>query len=106
MKLHKETWYNKKREGRLFRVSGYILNDPQAFVITMLMGFIMTMVIFSTLAVLSYAYNYGIILTILFSVIAVLNGKKLYQMIQITRKGGTEGIMGKMTIGSFVFNKK
>jgi len=105
MKLHKETWLNKKREGRIFSVSNYILNDPEALVITMLMGFVLTLLIFGGLAVLSAMYGWGWFLVVLFSGIAIFNLYKMWGMIKIIKYSGLKGAMGNMTVGGFVFSK-
>jgi len=106
MKLHKETWLNKKREGKIFSVSNYILNDPEALVITMLMGFGLTLLIFGGLAILSAMYGWGWFLIALFGGICLFNAKKLYDMIKVIKHSGLKGVFGNMTIGGFVFSKK
>lgn len=104
MKLHKDTWLTKKRSGRIYETSNYILNNPEAFVITFVMGLCLTSLIFlglgSYMLTTSY-WGFGLF----FVGLGLYNVKKLYDLIKLIKSGGLEGIMGKMTVKDFVFKK-
>lgn len=99
----KENWYKKNRNYKIFHISKWILDSPEALTITMLMAFSMTLLIFGGLAIATYVFNWAWILIFIFGGIAVFNTYKLFGMIKLVKRFGTQKAFESLSIREMVF---
>jgi len=107
MKMFKriKEWYKKPRKGLLFETSIYILNEPHAFNVLLMMGMVSGTIMFSFLTLIFFMGEMYI-LTGLFGTFTLAILYKLYTLYKLGKvSGGITKIFGDRTVNDFVYKK-
>ena len=77
-------WYTRPRSSYIFGLSNWIMTEPKAMDILMMMGHSTSTVIFSGLTILSFIF-WGWLPRILFGVCTILTGRNLYKHFKLRK---------------------
>ena len=99
-------FYTKPRTGFIFRLSTWILSNPEALGIIFIMGFLTSVVLFGSLLIVAFVYGWGLWLKVIMGLLLALSLRNLYKLIRIGKnEGGVMKIMETSTLKSMVFGK-
>lgn len=95
-------WYTKPRKGFVFDVMDYALYDPEALNITMIMGHIVTILVFFVIGLICFIYVHPL-LGMVFGVIALHSMWKCYNHFKIGKQTGGITKYYKMSMYDLVY---
>jgi len=82
-------WYTKPRSGKAFGFTTWILTDPKAMGILLIMGYIVAAFMFTTLFILAVYFDWILPVKIIMGIFALVSIRNLYKYIRFNRKTGT-----------------
>ena len=82
-------WYTKPRYGKLFDFSVWVLENPKALSVALIMGMCLASVMFLTLFIFSIINHWFILFPVIFGVIFIMVTRMAYKNINFMRKTGS-----------------
>ena len=82
-------WYTKPRYGKLFDFSVWVLENPQALTIALIMGMCLGSVMFLSLLIFSIIKHWFPLFPVLFGVLFIIITRMAYKNIMFMRKTGS-----------------
>ena len=95
-------WYTKPRSHKIFGLSTWIMTDPKAFSIVLIMGYVVAVVLFGGITFLAWWFGWNWILKGIFTFGFLLSLRNLYKFYITHRKTGSAV---NITMGDFMGKK-
>ena len=97
-------WWTKPRNGVLFEFGTWVLTDPKAYGVTMIMGKVAPFVLFGFFTII-WILAGNIDLAVIFGIFWLLTSINFYKFIKNIRMCGWKHLFSVNTIGELIFSK-
>jgi len=82
-------WYTRPRSGKMFGFASWIMTDPKAFSIVLIMGYVVAVALFGGIASLAWFFSWNWIAKGIFTFGFLLSSRNLYRFYITHRKTGS-----------------